>query len=100
MALSIARVRAFARALTILLALGFIAPSHLFAQAVGTVRGRVTDVASGRGLADAQVTVVGTRLGAMSGPGGEFAIANVPTGARTLTARRIGYQPASKSVTV
>ena len=48
-------------------ALLLAAPAALLAQAAtGTVRGRVTDAASGRGLADAQVQVAGTRAGALS----------------------------------
>lgn len=82
------------------LALGII-PSLLAAQAsTGTVRGRVTDASSGRGLPEAQVSIEDTRLGAVSGPNGDFSIVNVPTGARTIVVRRIGYSPATKAVTV
>lgn len=80
--------------------LGLAAPPALEAQATGTVRGRVTDVNTSRGVAAVQVTVEGTRLGALTGQGGEFTIANVPTGPRTLSARRIGYQPARKALDV
>ena len=78
------------------------APSYLAAQAAttGTVRGRVTDGTSGRGLPEAQVSIEDTRLGAISGPNGDFTIANVPTGARTIVVRRIGYSPATKAITV
>jgi TonB-dependent SusC/RagA subfamily outer membrane receptor len=76
-------------------------PSIAVAQApTGTVRGRVTDAAGGRGLPDAQVSVEGTRLGAVTGANGDFTIVAVPTGARTVIVRRIGYAPGSKSVTV
>ena len=96
MALSIVRRGAlyFALALTAL-------PSALVAQATtGTVRGRVTDAAGGRGLADAQVSVEGTRLGAVSGANGDFTILAVPTGPHNVIARRIGYAPGSKLVAV
>jgi TonB-dependent SusC/RagA subfamily outer membrane receptor len=66
----------------------------------GTVRGRVTDAASGRGIPEAQVAVEGTRLGATSGPEGDFALTAVPAGQRTLTVRRIGYQPVTRAVAV
>src|SRR5688572_13206207 len=76
-------------------------PSLLEAQATtGTVRGRVTDAASGRGLPEAQVSVEGTRLGALTGPNGDFTIANVSTGQRTIVVRRIGYAPATRAVAV
>src|SRR5687767_13881243 len=85
-------------ALALVLALG--APlSALVAQATtGTVRGRVTDGPAGRGVPDAQVSVEGTRLGALSGPNGDFTILAVPTGQRTIVVRRIGYSPATKVV--
>ena len=95
-----------ARRRVIALALGALPvatlPSLLIAQTAttGTVRGRVTDAASGRGLPEAQVSVEGTRLGALTGPNGDFTIANVSTGARTIVVRRIGYAPASRAVAV
>ncbi len=76
-------------------------PCLLAAQAItGTVRGRVTDAGTGRGVSEVSVTVSGTRLGASSGENGDFTIAGVPTGSRALTLRRIGYQPASRALTV
>jgi TonB-dependent SusC/RagA subfamily outer membrane receptor len=78
-----------------------IIPSFLAAQATtGTVRGRVTDASSGRGLPEAQVSIEDTRLGGITSANGDFTIANVPTGARTIVVRRIGYSPATKAVTV
>ena len=58
------------------LALAFVLlPASVIAQATtGTVRGRVVDAAGGRGLPDAQVSVEGTRLGALSGANGDFTI--------------------------
>ena len=84
------------------LALALVAsPSLLFSQATtGAVRGRVTDAAGGRGLPDAQVSVEGTRLGAVTGVNGDFTIVAVPTGTRTIVARRIGYSPVSKTINV
>lgn len=76
-------------------------PEFLPAQGtVGTVRGRVTDASSGRGLPAAQLIVAGTRIGATSGDDGAFTLTAVPPGPRTITARRIGYQPTSRSVTI
>ena len=98
MTLSPARVRAFARALALLVTLGV--PTLLAAQTAGTVRGRVTDASNGRALPDAQVTIGGTRLGAITGPSGEFSIANVPVGPRSVIARRIGYQATTRTVNV
>jgi TonB-dependent starch-binding outer membrane protein SusC len=90
------------RALTALLfVLAIAAPARdVAAQATGTVRGRVVESGSNRGVADAQVTVMGTRLGVLSGAGGEFIIVNAPTGPRSIIARRIGYQPATRTLDI
>jgi TonB-dependent SusC/RagA subfamily outer membrane receptor len=84
----------------IVAACALAAPAALRAQAVGAVTGRVTDAASGRPLPDVALVVAGTRLGAVTNAAGEYRIGGVPAGARTVTARRIGYQPASQAVTV
>src|SRR5437899_12972444 len=89
-----------ARSRALVIALIFLVPVPLLAQFTGTVRGRVVDASAGRGLADAQVTVSGTRIGALSAAGGEFTLANVPAGPRSITARRIGYQPVQKAANV
>ncbi|MEO6445482.1 MAG: carboxypeptidase regulatory-like domain-containing protein, partial [Gemmatimonadaceae bacterium] len=66
----------------------------------GSVRGRITDAASGRGLGDVQVIVTDTRIGVVTDANGDFALTAVPTGARSITVRRLGYQPATRAVTV
>ena len=77
------------------------APHVMSAQvATGTVRGRVTDAASGQGVANASVIVDGTRIGASTADNGTFTLVAVPTGPRAITVRRIGYQLARKPVTV
>ncbi|MFL5484068.1 MAG: carboxypeptidase-like regulatory domain-containing protein, partial [Gemmatimonadaceae bacterium] len=83
------------------LALAILSPLVLAAQQVtGTVTGRVTDAAIGRGLPDVQVTVSGTRIGAITGPNGEYTLTGVPVGPRTIAVRRIGYQATTQPVTV
>jgi TonB-dependent SusC/RagA subfamily outer membrane receptor len=85
----------------LLLVLAIVSPFALAAQqATGTVSGRVTDASVGRGLPDVAVLVTGTRFGTLTGPNGEYTITGVPVGARTLTVRRIGYQPITETVTV
>ncbi len=91
-----------------LLALLTAAPAVAIAPAVGvaqpaargTIVGRVVDQASGRPIADAQVVVVGTRLGAPTGPDGTFRIVGAPAGPAVLRALRIGYRAATQNVTV
>ncbi len=77
------------------------APLALSAQAAtGTIRGKVTEASSGRGLAEAQIQVVGTRVGALSQASGEYVLTAVPVGARVVQIRRIGFQPVNKTVQV
>lgn len=70
------------------------------AAATGSIRGRVTDAASGRPVAGVQVLVTGTRLGALTGDDGRFTLTAVPVGARSLTVRRLGFQPVTEAVQV
>lgn len=78
------------------------APTVATAQpaARGTITGRVLEQGTGRPLADAQVTVVGTRLGAQTAPDGSFRIAAAPAGPAVVRAARIGFRAATQSVTV
>jgi TonB-dependent SusC/RagA subfamily outer membrane receptor len=91
----------FVRRGAILLAIALTTPFVLAAQpATGTISGRITDASLGRGLPDVQVIVTGTRIGAITGPNGEYTLVGVPAGSRTLTVRRIGYQPTTRAVDV
>lgn len=67
---------------------------------VGTVRGTVTDAASGQSIPDALVEVEGTRLSVSVDRDGGFRITNVPAGDQVLVARRLGYAPSRRSVTI
>src|SRR5438034_5886387 len=58
-----------------------------------SLRGRVTDT-TGAALAGVRVSVVGTRFGAVTGPDGRYAIADVPPGTYRVQARLIGYAAA------
>ena len=46
-----------------------------------------------RPLANAQVVVVGTKLGAMTNDAGRYTIAGIPAGTHTVRATLIGYAP-------
>ncbi|MCA0375423.1 MAG: TonB-dependent receptor [Gemmatimonadetes bacterium] len=94
----------FPRALLLLPTLGAAATATA-ARAVaqsptGTVRGTITDAGTNAPLADAQVFVTGTRLGASTAANGTFTLVGVPTGPRILSIRRLGYQPVTRTVTV
>ena len=82
------------RVLLVFLALLFL-PSASQAQSMATGRlvGRVIDAATGNGITDAGIQVVGTTVGGLSGVDGRFSLNAVPAGTVTLTVRRIGYAP-------
>lgn len=73
-------------------------PSALMAQ--GTVRGTVTDSATGRPVSGVQVTVVGGPARALTGDAGTYQLVNVASGSVTVRAQRIGYAAASRTVSV
>ena len=85
-----------------LIVLAAVMPAVAVAQPAerGTIVGRVVDQASGRPVSDAQVVVVGTRLGAPTGADGTFRIVGAPAGPVVLRALRIGYRAATQTVTV
>lgn len=73
-----------------------LAPAAAAAQArpaTGRIVGRVIDAASGQGISDAGVQVVGTTVGVMSGLEGRFTVPSVPAGTVTIQVRRIGFAP-------
>lgn len=81
------------------LAIGWSA-SPIAAQSVGTVRGKVAEEGSQRPLSGVQISIPGTRRGALSNAAGEFLILNAPTGAQRVRAQMIGYNAAEQSIDV
>ena len=80
---------------------GIAAASAQQAQVdVGTVIGQVVATGNRLPLPGAQASVVGTTLGAAAGAEGRFIIRNVPTGARIVRVRLIGFAPVEQAVTV
>src|ERR1700741_4727612 len=67
------------------------APAPAQDQPTGRIVGRVVDAATGQGLADVGVQIVGTRLGVSTGVDGRFFIPGIPAGTVTIQARRIGF---------
>jgi TonB-linked SusC/RagA family outer membrane protein len=68
-----------------------------------SVRGRVTDQATGQPVASAQVAVLpsaGGRLGGLTDNSGEFTVTGVPAGQATVRVLRIGYAPVTQTVAV
>jgi len=70
------------------------------AAQTGRITGTITDRTAGAPIPNVTVTVVGTQLGARSGPDGRYSIADVPAGAQRIRAARIGYAPTDQLVTL
>ncbi|MGD8362017.1 MAG: carboxypeptidase-like regulatory domain-containing protein, partial [Gemmatimonadota bacterium] len=83
----------------ILVALGGI-PACLHAQGTGTVVGTITDATTGRPLGGAQVVIVDTQLGSLSGADGRYQIRNIPAGTHTVRAILMGYGADDQVVSV
>jgi len=66
----------------------------------GSVTGRVTDAATGEGIAAADIWLDGTNWRTITNREGRFLLTGVKPGAYTLRVRRIGYASASQPVTV
>jgi len=75
-----------------------VSPSLLLAQ--GTIRGMVTDSASGDAMVGANILVKGTALGAATDIYGKYRIQNVGAGARILRISYVGAQTKEVPVTV
>ena len=67
---------------------------------VGTITGTVTDLGTGQPLPRADVSVVGTRLGATADAAGKYRIVGVTAGQVELHARLIGYKVIDRTVSV
>jgi len=77
-----------------------MAPGALEAQGSGTITGTVRSATTAQGLGSAQVYIVGSQIGTLSGENGKFTLENVPAGQHQVRVRLIGYTVQSKTVTV
>ncbi len=74
-------------------------PSSVDAQQ-GQIVGQVVDAATLRPLGEVQVFIAGSGFGALTRSDGRYLILNVPPGAHTLSAERIGMETQSQQITV
>ena len=81
------------------LALALLTAPLAGAQAPGRISGTVLGEA-GRPVPSAQVSVLGTTRGAVTGTDGKFTIPDVPAGTHEVRAQRIGYTPQTQRVAV
>ena len=91
---------ALRNALATTLAASALLGASLDAQQAATITGKVTNRRTGEPLAVVNLRVQGTELGAVTGEDGVYRITRIPAGAHAVTARRIGFAPATKSITL
>ncbi|CAN5328434.1 hypothetical protein BH18GEM1_BH18GEM1_09430 [soil metagenome] len=71
-----------------------------FAQGTGRIIGTVNDADTNEGIANVQVAIEGTGIGAVTGQRGTFTLANVPAGQQTLVFSILGYESERQTVSV
>ena len=76
------------------LPLGYVNPANV---TTGTIRGSVTDTATGQGLGGVTVTVSTVPAAVETDANGDFQISNVPTGPLSIQAEKSGYSSAAGS---
>lgn len=87
------------RGFVLCLALTAATPIHA-QSATGTIRGTVTNAASGAPIAAAQVYVASNRVGGVTRADGGYTILNVPAGRQTVRVRALGFAPTEQTVAV
>ena len=70
------------------------------AQERGTLSGTVVEELTNRPLIGAQILVVGTEVGTVTGAGGQYTLPNVPAGRIRLQVQLIGYKPVEREVSM
>jgi len=87
--------------LSVALLVIFLPDSAVQAGTTGKISGKVIDKATNEGLPGANITIVGSTMGASSGADGSFFILNVPPGKYSVRATMMGYGPVvQENVTV
>ena len=66
----------------------------------GSITGRVTEDKSGRPVEQAQVSIVGTTIGALTNTDGRYTLRGVRAGAHQVRALRVGFAESKQNVTV
>ena len=72
----------------------------LQAQGTGNIAGQITDSTSKQPVANAQVSVVGTQIGALTRLDGRYFLTGVPVGPHQVRVTRIGFAAQEKPATV
>src|SRR5437867_567067 len=90
----------FVRHAAPILALLSLAAAPHAAQNTGTVKGQVVDSSTKQTLAGVTVQIQGTARSTLTGPDGNYSLADVPAGSVVVRATRIGFAPRQQIVTV
>jgi TonB-dependent starch-binding outer membrane protein SusC len=80
------------------LALALAVAGRASGQGPTRITGRVTDAENKQGIVQVQVIVTGTTVGSVTNDSGYFTL-HVPSDAKSLSFRRIGYVPAVQPIT-
>src|SRR5690554_5588381 len=96
---SVSRMRRLTSAIGLAIAVSSAAAGELQAQ-TGSISGRVSDVASGRAIVGARVSVVGQQIAAPTNSEGRFVLRGIPSGQVTIRATSIGYGEQQRQVNV
>jgi len=75
----------------VLIVFTVFAALSLMAGPNGTIKGTVTDQATGDPVMGASVTIVNTTLGTTTAPDGKFTLTNIPAGRHTIKVTALGY---------
>jgi TonB-linked SusC/RagA family outer membrane protein len=88
-------------ALVLTACVGMLANGTAVAQEQqGSITGRITDAATGEPVPAAQVSVVGTTIGAGTNSGGQYTIRGVRPGSVELRVLRVGFSERKQTVSV
>lgn len=77
-----------------------IFPSLVFAQGMGLIKGKVSDLKSGESLTGATIQIKGTTIGTITDLDGKYVLDNLKAGNYTLIVSFIGYNNMESSVTL
>ena len=77
-----------------------VSAPHVVRAQGATIKGVVSNSTSGTPLANAQISIVGTTNGTITGASGAFTITAVAAGNQVVRARLIGYQPTERTIAV
>lgn len=80
------------RILTYVVSLGFLLAATMPAQQLGKIQGTIRDVASGKPIPRAFVTIPGTSFRAAANGEGFYTLENIPAGIISVRAGYVGYQ--------